>query len=34
MGESSASSGPDLPNDLAHQFAERYRRGERPSLRE
>jgi WD40 repeat protein/serine/threonine protein kinase/tetratricopeptide (TPR) repeat protein len=34
MSESSASSGPDLLNDLAHEFAERYRRGERPSLTE
>ena len=28
------SSGPDLMNDLAHEFAERFRRGERPSLTE
>jgi serine/threonine protein kinase/WD40 repeat protein len=28
------SSGPDLFNDLAHEFTERYRRGERPSLEE
>jgi tetratricopeptide (TPR) repeat protein len=28
------SSGPDLFNELAHEFAERYRRGERPSLSE
>ena len=27
-------SGSDLLNDLAHEFAERYRRGERPSLNE
>ena len=27
-------SGSDLLNDLAHEFAERYRRGERPRLRE
>ena len=32
MGE--ISSGADLFNELAHQFAERYRRGERPSLTE
>ena len=32
MGES--MSGSDLFNDLAHQFAERYRCGERPSLTE
>ena len=32
MGES--TSGSDLFNDLAHEFAERYRRGERPSLSE
>jgi serine/threonine protein kinase/WD40 repeat protein len=29
-----SSSGPDLLNELAHDFAERYRRGERPSLTE
>jgi serine/threonine protein kinase/WD40 repeat protein len=29
-----ALSGSDLLNDLAHEFAERYRRGERPRLRE
>jgi eukaryotic-like serine/threonine-protein kinase len=29
-----SSSGPDLLNELAHDFAERYRRGERPSLAE
>jgi WD40 repeat protein/serine/threonine protein kinase len=34
MSASSDSSGPDLLNDLAHEFAERYRRGERPSLTE
>ncbi len=34
MSESSGSSGPDLLNDLAHEFAERYRSGERPSLTE
>ena len=28
---SEMSSGPDLLNELAHEFAERYRRGERPS---
>jgi serine/threonine protein kinase len=28
------SSGPDLLSDLAHEFAERYRRGERPPLSE
>jgi serine/threonine protein kinase/predicted Zn-dependent protease len=28
------SSGPDLFNEVAHEFAERYRRGERPSLTE
>jgi eukaryotic-like serine/threonine-protein kinase len=28
------SSGPDLMNDLAHEFAKRFRRGERPSLTE
>jgi serine/threonine protein kinase/WD40 repeat protein len=27
-------SGPDLLSDLAHEFAERYRRGERPALSE
>jgi serine/threonine protein kinase/WD40 repeat protein len=27
-------SGPDLLNDLAHEFAERFRRGERPTLTE
>jgi serine/threonine protein kinase/WD40 repeat protein len=27
-------SGPDLLSDLAHEFAERYRRGERPALTE
>jgi len=27
-----SSSGPDLLNELAHEFAERFRRGERPSL--
>src|SRR5689334_7385152 len=32
MGE--ISSGSDLFNELAHEFAERYRRGERPSLHE
>jgi len=32
MGES--ISGSDLFNELAHEFAERYRRGERPSLNE
>ncbi len=32
MNES--SSGPDLLDDLAHEFAERFRRGERPSLTE
>ncbi len=32
MAES--KSGSDLFNDLAHEFAERYRRGERPSLSE
>ncbi|HZW32333.1 MAG TPA: protein kinase [Isosphaeraceae bacterium] len=32
MNES--STGPDLLNDLANDFAERYRRGERPSLAE
>jgi eukaryotic-like serine/threonine-protein kinase len=32
MGDS--SSEPDVFNDLAHEFAERYRRGERPSLNE
>jgi hypothetical protein len=26
------NSGPDLFNELAHKFAERCRRGERPSL--
>jgi serine/threonine protein kinase/tetratricopeptide (TPR) repeat protein len=31
---SDPSSGPDLLNDLAHEFAERYRHGERPSLTE
>jgi serine/threonine protein kinase len=31
---SDATSGPDLLNDLAHEFAERYRKGERPSLTE
>src|SRR5262249_9672970 len=31
-GES--ASGSDLFNELAHEFAERYRRGERPSLTE
>jgi serine/threonine protein kinase/tetratricopeptide (TPR) repeat protein/WD40 repeat protein len=29
-----SSSEPDLLNDLAHEFAERYRRGERPALTE
>jgi len=29
-----SSSGPDLLNELAHEFAERFRRGERPSLTE
>jgi serine/threonine protein kinase/Flp pilus assembly protein TadD len=29
-----SSSEPDLLNDLAHEFAERYRRGERPGLTE
>ena len=29
-----SSSGPDLFDHLAHEFAERYRRGERPSLTE
>ncbi len=29
-----AMSGSDLLNELAHEFAERYRRGERPPLRE
>jgi serine/threonine protein kinase/WD40 repeat protein/Tfp pilus assembly protein PilF len=29
-----AMSGSDLINELAHEFAERYRRGERPPLRE
>ena len=29
-----AQSGPDLLNDLAHEFAERYRMGERPALTE
>jgi serine/threonine protein kinase/WD40 repeat protein/Tfp pilus assembly protein PilF len=29
-----AESGPDLLNELAHQFAERYRKGERPALTE
>jgi WD40 repeat protein/serine/threonine protein kinase/tetratricopeptide (TPR) repeat protein len=28
------SSGPNLLNDLAHEFADRYRRGERPALTE
>jgi serine/threonine protein kinase/WD40 repeat protein/tetratricopeptide (TPR) repeat protein len=28
------SSGPDLLNDLAHEFTDRYRRGERPALTE
>ena len=32
MGE--ISSGSDLFNELAHEFAERYRRGERPALNE
>ena len=32
MGDS--LSGSDLLNDLAHEFVERYRRGERPSLDE
>jgi serine/threonine protein kinase/WD40 repeat protein len=32
MNES--ESGPDLLSDLAHEFAERYRRGERPALDE
>ncbi|HJZ55593.1 MAG TPA: serine/threonine-protein kinase, partial [Gemmataceae bacterium] len=31
---SDTSSGPNLLNDLAHEFAERYRHGERPSLTE
>ena len=31
---SESSSGPDLLNDLAYDFAERYRRGERPSVSE
>jgi serine/threonine protein kinase/WD40 repeat protein len=34
MSDSSDSSGPDLLNDLAHEFAERYRHGERPPLTE
>jgi serine/threonine protein kinase/WD40 repeat protein len=31
---SETTSGPDLFNELAHEFAERYRRGERPPLSE
>jgi len=31
---SEADSGPDLLNELAYEFAERFRRGERPSLTE
>src|SRR5437667_11004673 len=31
---SETSSGPDLLNELAYEFAERFRRGERPSLTE
>jgi eukaryotic-like serine/threonine-protein kinase len=31
---SEADSGPDLLNELAYQFADRFRRGERPSLTE
>jgi hypothetical protein len=31
---SESSSGPDLLNELAYEFAERFRRGERPSLTE
>src|SRR5262249_5082499 len=34
MSMSDTSSGPNLLNDLAHEFAERYRHGERPSLTE
>ena len=31
---SDLGTGPDLLNDLAHEFAQRYRRGERPALSE
>ena len=31
---SESESGPDLLNDLAHEFAQRLRRGERPALTE
>src|SRR5438874_12680907 len=31
---SDPSSGPDLLNELAHEFAERHRRGERPAVSE
>jgi serine/threonine protein kinase len=29
-----SNSGPDVLNDLAHEFAQRFRRGERPALTE
>jgi eukaryotic-like serine/threonine-protein kinase len=34
MSESESESGPDLLNEQAYEFADRYRRGERPSLTE